>query len=166
MTRRIVLGDFKYRVTNTDTSLMSKLRMSAPALLHKINMAYHAAVQAVGSSSIWEFLPEYFMESQKKFSKAINPLKEFLEINVGDTMEMGPDKFMPYGDFGTMYSQFLRSRGHKNQAFNEDHYRCVFQEYGLTVTEKDSRMYRGSMKQVSWIQGITSKDDDEFVPDS
>ena len=159
MTRRLMLVDFKVRVQNSDTTLMSRLRQSTPAMLHKINMAYQLFVQTVGRRSVWEVLPKYFIEMQDKLKKDINPLKEFLE-SVGDVnMQLAADLRIPFDDFRTAYVQYCRKNQYRNIRLNEDHYRTVFDEYSLRVTPTENFLYNGKMKNVSWIVGIGPRED-------
>lgn len=165
MARRIVLVDFSKRVKSSDTTLMTKLRRCIPAILHKINSAYHSAVYHVGSSSLWEMIPAYFHEQQKKFKAAINPLQDFLESHGNGEMELEAEGFIPYSEFKTAYMRFLRMGGYQNIRFNEDHYRSIFEEYGLNVTQYEERFYQGNMKSCQWITGISPKPDNTTAAD-
>jgi len=159
MTRRIILVEFNYRVTTSDTHLMDKLKANSPALLHKINMAYRDMVNFVQSSSIWEIVDPYFKETQKRFSAAINPLAEFLEINDGKLFKIEPGLYMPFTDFAEMYIRYTRDRGLRI-AMNEDHYRNVFDEYGISTLPRQKKLYRGEEVEVRWLMGVTMIEDD------
>jgi len=154
MTRRIVCCDFKKRVRNSDMLLMKRLKASIPRIIHKINVAYLVAYKAFGSTSLWEHLPQYFLEEQKRFSKEINPLEEFLDGKIGDEYDQEPGLFMPFNEFVQAYTQFLKGLGKHNVKFGPDHYRIVFENYGLSVTRKEQRMYLGQQKNCLWINGI------------
>jgi phage/plasmid-associated DNA primase len=162
MTRRILNLEFNYKVKNTDTGIQMRLRKNIPAIMHKCNMAYHAAVREIGTASIWNRLPQYFEKTKKKFSKAINPLDDFfgncdlIEVNSKDN-----DLYMPLTRFKDMYLNFCRQNNYQGIRFNEDHYNTTFQSHGVAVV-KATKMYEGVMKKnIRWILGVGLKEDED-----
>ena len=166
MTRRIMVAEFNKGVKNTDTMLGQKIKERLGAILHKCNMAYHELVRNCGTASIWDKIPQYFLDTRKHLAGTINPLEDFLSNC--DLIRMDNEDLtccIPYEEFQLMYLNFCRRNNYdKGIRFNKDHWGTTFEIHGLIVKSEKEKEYKGMTKHdIKWIYGVGLKEEEGMV---
>jgi hypothetical protein len=139
-------------VTNSDPTLVNKMRAETPALMYKCNMAYLSAVREHGNQPIWNWWPKYFAETQKEIAAKIDPLRTFVENT--DRLVRNKRYYMPISDFWQHFKNFCEERSMPKKAITEDKYATVFPSYGLFATKDETLEYDGKMEARRWVRGI------------
>lgn len=142
VSRRVIIGDFKERVTEGDPQLFSKLQDEMASIILKINLAYHIASTQFGMRDIWKSLPPYFHDQKRKLRASTHGLAAFFE----EPMEcrFGPAEQWLYRDFRAAVQQFVSGRG-INIKWGDDFTRAVYAEYGVSEQTVDQD---GTMRKI------------------
>jgi hypothetical protein len=158
MTRRFVMWEFLRRVKDSangkkvDPKLFDKIVHEMPLLLLKCNLAYRHACAEYADEDIWDVLPEYFKNTQRRLKAQINPLVGFLSDP--ETIEFGPDRYIYLKEFQRHYKDWLaRNNFGRPPKFVPDHYESVFEEYSVAVAA-GKRSWDGEAVTGQWIVGI------------
>lgn len=141
-------------VTELDTSLDEKLREEAAAFLIKCNLAYQSKVRKHGLKSIWEVLPQYFIELRKLLEQDLNPMCSFLENSC--EIEIKPGSYMPYKEFKKIYEEWCGSmnlQNAKKMKLSNDYIKILFDGKSLRLVT-DTKMWCGSPLKTEYVEGV------------
>lgn len=158
MTRRFIMWEFLRKVKDSannkkvDPRLSDKIALEMPLLLLKCNLAYRHACAEYGDQDIWDVLPAYFTNTQRRLKAQINPLVGFLTDP--ETVEFGPDRYIYLKEFQRHYKEWLaRNNFGRPPKFVPDHYESVFEEYSVTVAG-GPRGWDGEQVTGQWVVGV------------
>ncbi|AGO83917.1 D5 N terminal like incomplete domain containing protein [Pandoravirus salinus] len=158
MTRRFIMWEFLRKVKDTangkkvDPRLSDKIAKEMPLLLLKCNLAYRHACAEYADRDIWDVLPAYFVNTQRRLKAQINPLVGFLTDP--ETVEFGPDRYIYLKEFQRHYKEWLvRNNFGRPPKFVPDHYESVFEEYCVTVAA-GPRGWDGEQVTGQWVVGV------------
>ena len=161
MTRRILVVEFNHRVKRSDTTLGKRMKSRLAATMHKCRMAYQQLIYDCGSSSLWEKLPEYFLNTRKNLSSMINPLEDFL--NNGEQVRVDqhdPDCYMPLEQFRDLYFAFAKKHQYGVVKLHPDQYTTTFETFGIIVKQEAEKEYLGqNYVNCKWLLGVGPKED-------
>jgi hypothetical protein len=138
--RRIVTWNFVKKVLDADPKLDVKLDVELPNILKKCIKAYLEYTQMYGNKDVWNVLPKYFKDMQKKIATSTNSLHHFLQ---SEKIVYDASKFVPQKVFVTTFmnhcqeNNLIRPRG-----FNEDIYAAPFSSREIEV-RTSTVMYNG-----------------------
>lgn len=167
MTRRILLLEFNKRVHKTDTTLGQRIKERLAATIHKCNMAYQYMIRQCGTSSLWEKLPPYFIDTRRHLAVTINPLEDFLtNCDSIYLKENDPSCCIPFEEFQIMYLNFCArgTYGKGRVRFTKDQYATVFDAHGIYIKQEVEKEFKGSTKHnIKWIYGVGLKEDDSMI---
>ena len=153
MTRRFVLVEFMNKVLNqhSDGNLDNDLCKEMSYFILKCCTAFKSWSKYYGNRSIWEILPPYFLDTQKRLRVLLNPLLAFIQ---GDEFEMNSMRYHPFSDFHTKFVMYLKTMGHDVKEHSSiDSFTSTFDECGL-VTENGSKYWGGMFVNTHWIIGL------------
>lgn len=152
--RRLLVIEFSKRVTNVDTTLDKKLDAELPLLLHKFTEAYLSTVRRVGTRSIWNVLPKYFVDIRNRMGQTLNPIKRF--IHYCEDLVYAPlnkelkIKYLHFrGKFHQWYNQ--QNLGWKNVKFTDSQFLDIIQQESLDTKDEADGKY---------VCGITLRTDE------
>lgn len=168
MSRRIVVVEFNKVIKSNDvnTNLESDIRKNFASIIHKCNLAYREMTQRMGHSGIWNYLPAYFRETQKKLAEHISPLTDFIKNGILHIDLNDDNIYMPLDEFAVMFTKYCRQNSVKMGRFTPDVYANVFETNAFKV-EFGDKIYKGVMKhKTKWIIHVCVKDDDSLVDTS
>lgn len=135
LSRRMIVFHFGRKVIDSDPLLPQKLELELPALLHKCNYAYLAAVSNFGSKSIWNTLPDYFKETQRELGESCNALRSFL---ASDQVSVDPHKYVPQNVFIKALKEYCVANNYPSFArWERDYFMAIFDDMGLSVEKTD-----------------------------
>jgi len=145
ISRRVIIGDFKERVTDGDPLLFSKLQDEMAHIILKINIAYQTAAAIHGKKDIWKALPQYFQDQKRQLRASTHALAAFFEY--GDCTK-GPEERWLYTEFRSAVQDYMHSNGFSVK-WGADFYRAVFEEYGV----RDEEVTEGDIKR-RYVTGV------------
>jgi hypothetical protein len=132
VSRRLVLFEFNHRVRKGDPNLMRKLQSEIGPILVKINAAYLEMTQRYGKSILYDVLPEYFKNTQKRVCAQTHTLAAFLQDS-GHTLAFGDGAYMREADFKELLRRYVESNQLPRSKWNTDYYENVFEEWDLAM---------------------------------
>jgi hypothetical protein len=154
--RRLVVADFKNKITQADTELDKKLRSELPALIYKCFLAYKLLRNNCGTKTIWEILPKYFKVIQKEISIETNPIKEFL-MN-GDEVVFHPTLEVPRSVFEAKIRSYLAQ---KKVSMSRPDINDALKEYGIQLVHKTGTTTEGGRHKGVFLIGVGLKESNE-----
>jgi len=135
LSRRVIVFHFGRKVLDSDPFLPQKLDQELPALLHKCNYAYLAAVADFGFKSIWNALPDYFKETQREMGESCNALRSFL---VSDQVVLDPCKYVPQHLFVKALKEYCIANNYPPfSRWERDYFMAIFDDAGISVEKTD-----------------------------
>ena len=154
MVRRVVNFAFPYKPTNSDPTLMRKLRAEMPAIIAKCNWAYRACAAQHSDRNLWTVLPQYFKDTAEEFRNQTNSLVAFLRDG---GLRFGEDLYCPVNGFIGRLNEFIGMRNFSTQSWTQDFYYSTFCEYGLQVLndEREWPVGEGVTVNGGWVVGAT-----------
>ena len=155
VSRRVIIGDFKERVTEGDPQLFSKLQDEMASIILKINLSYHVASAQFGTRDIWKSLPPYFHDQKRKLRASTHGLAAFFEEPM--ECQFGPEHQWLYRDFRAAVQQFVTGRGISIK-WGDDFTRAVYAEYGVSEQTIDQN---GTMRKMVLGVGPVRNEYDE-----
>ena len=148
--RRIVVTRFDEKVYRGDTMLGYKLHEEIPSILKQCNMYYLRAVQEVGTSNIWDFLPDYFVDNQSQMSESTNSLMNFLSSG---KLQFGEDLYCPSKVFITEYNNHCTENNLSKNKFVIDFYGGPFSQYDIDIQTNQRYIYPRSDIYKRYVTG-------------
>jgi hypothetical protein len=139
--RRILPWNFSKQVKDADPHLDAKLNDEMPAIMLKCIRAYIDYAQKYSNKDIWNVVPQYFKEIQKKVAMVASTLTNFLEQS---NVKFGKDLYIPQRDFVAQFQAHCTTNNLGKPKFNEDFYQGPFSSRDLEVRVA-SLEYRGAI---------------------
>jgi len=140
--RRILPFNFSKQVKDADPHLDEKLNEELPAILLKCVRAYIEYSRMYSSKDIWNVVPPYFKEIQKKVAMVASVLTNFLEQ---PQVKYGKELYIPQREFVALYQTHCQANNLGRPKFNEDAYAGPFSSRDLEVRVA-SLEYRGKLE--------------------
>lgn len=140
--RRILPFNFSKQVKDADPHLDEKLNEELPAILLKCVRAYMEYSRMYSSKDIWNVVPPYFKEIQKKVAMVASVLTNFLEQ---PQVKYGKELYIPQREFVALYQTHCQANNLGRPKFNEDAYAGPFSSRDLEVRVA-SLEYRGKLE--------------------
>lgn len=139
--RRLVLFEFPNKVRNSDPDLFEKLKRSLPALLCKMNRAYHEMTWRHGWADIWKpgVLPSKILEFRDKLRRDVDALAAFLDDI--EYVQLDPTSWVPESDFINTYSMYRDTNQLPKAKWCKDHYGSVFSDKEIKVEASGGRVH-------------------------
>lgn len=161
--RRVLVVPFKKTVSDSahDNQLEEKVFQEFGNVILKANRAYRAALEVVGTNSIWQHLPPIFHENRRMVSETTNPLMSFL---ASSTCSFGEEKCVPQTVFLEFFKKFCRQTGKPPPPWNEYTHAGPFEDKGivLEVVPRDcKRLYGGRMRYGVFFRGVDCAETEE-----
>lgn len=158
MTRRFVMWEFLRKVKDSvkgkrvDPNLSKKIAQEMPLLLLKCNLAYRHACAGYADRDIWDVLPTYFADTQRRLKAQINPLVGFLTDT--EAVQFGADRYIHLKEFNKHYKDWLALHNFgRPPKFVPDHYESVFEEYSVSICG-GKRIWDGEPITGQWVVGV------------
>lgn len=154
LTRRLMVFELNYRVPphQKDTQLDKKLEKELPNLLYKMIQSYFTTIEHCANKSIWDIVPKYIQNTQKKIGINTNAIKNFIHMGqsvIKNTDDTGEDNCMLLWEFNELFKEWLPTSSFANQNYDYHQYTDILQQCGLTVREiKDRGQYIFGLKKV------------------
>ena len=149
--RRMVTLRFTNKVRKGDLLLGKKIQEEMASIILKCNKAYREKADLYGRESVWNVLPQYFINTQQELARSTNPLINFL---LSENITFDENKYIPESVFKDRYNIHCRESNYSKHKFNPDFYMGPFAQYNIKVTGKEKRMYNGSVYNCVWFQGV------------
>lgn len=153
--RRIVTLKFDKRVIDGDMSLGKKLQQEMHAIIRKCNLAYLDKANTIGNKNVWNFLPEYFKNTQRQLAQATNPLMHFLSNGKLDFAKGG---YIPEKLFIQEFNDHCIENNYKRPRFNGDFYSGPFSMHGIKVVKGEKRRFppdTGRLYNGTFFENVT-----------
>jgi hypothetical protein len=159
MSRRIVMFEFTKKVRNGDPKLMMRIKTETGPLLVKINAAYMEATSKFGNKDIWDVLPPYFKDMQKKLRSQMHSLASFLSES--QQIELCDSAYMPESEFKDVLKRYVESNNMTRKTWSAEYYESIFEEWNLRVEHSTLRYDAASGKDAvrNWIVGARLRQD-------
>jgi hypothetical protein len=157
VSRRIVIGDFAEKVTESDPQLFTKLQGEMAHFILKTNRAYLAAANLHGEKDIWKALPPYFHEQKRKLRASTHQLAAFFEFGECVRGEHCEWLFREFRQAANAYMKANQYKGTVN--WDGDFKRAVFDEYGIT---EETREVNGVTRR--WVIGVAPSEEGFEIP--
>lgn len=167
LSRRILIMPFTIEIKEKDLSLDQQIQEQIANTIYKINIAYLDLVQRAGNRSVWHLMPPQIISEQKKFSQQVNPLANFLNEEIENSLRehvcddmKNNEVYMPVRVFKKVYQEWLRNNGFTHVKINEDHYKSyLVNNRGYKFVGRETRDYKGHPTAApEWIIGIDTID--------
>jgi hypothetical protein len=128
-----VLFEFPNKVKKSDPDLFEKLKRSLPALLCKMNRAYHEMTWRHGWADIWKpgVLPAKIVEFRDKLRRDVDALAAFLDDI--EYVQLDPTSWVPESEFINAYSMYRDTNQLPKAKWCRDHYGSVFSDKEIKV---------------------------------
>ena len=154
VSRRLVLFEFNQRVRKGDPHLMQKLKAEIGPILVKINAAYLEMTQRYGKSILYDVLPEYFKNTQKRVRAQTHTLAAFLHDSA-HTLAFADSAHMREADFKELLRKYVESNQLPRAKWNTDYYENVFEEWELAMELNTVRPdAAGVDTKGNWVIGV------------
>ena len=151
--RRIVTFEFGTFVDNdkVDTQLGKKLENECGIILVKSLMAYHAKIKEVGRRDVWDALPQYFLDIQKKMSQSTSPVQNFLD---SEKIKFARDLKIPRSIFVQHFKAHCSENSLGTHKVSDDLFAGPFCTKGIYFQRQGETSYNGDMfaPQI-WVVG-------------
>jgi hypothetical protein len=132
------------------TNMNVLLRNNVGNLIHKFTCAYLEKRKIVGTNSIWNNLPQYFIDQRELVNRRTNPFYEYVLSN---EIELGQDFYVELHEFKMAYRLYCKYNGHKiDSGFSQDTYEGPFANIGLKY-HIDIKVEHGVVKNYKDIDG-------------
>jgi hypothetical protein len=154
ISRRLVVFNFKKKVTKANTQLGKKLAEELPSLLMKGNRAYMEAVRKYGKKDVWDnVLPVYFKKTQEDMAEQTNSLAHFL---ASSKLVFGPEFHCRYKAFLQAFNDHVRENNLTPHKFTEDYYSSVFEERKIEFEARSSKLDLVTNRKYTcaWLVGV------------
>lgn len=160
--RRFLLIEFIHQVQDSDPQLFSRMEKNISAILLKCVRAYREMASNHRRANLWNKkgdnppLPDYFHRTRAALSRTTNSLVSFIESSGEVQIQKGAR--MQWTAFKDMYNRFCKSSGvHPQRLNSSDSYQSIFEQQGLSLTERPETMKdleTGNTVTCIWIIGI------------
>jgi hypothetical protein len=127
MSRRLLTLLMQVKITDADMSMDEKIDAEFPLILYKMYRAYTILRKQVGTRSIWDVLPNFFLKVRKDVAAATNPIKTFLLDN--DHVILDRKLQVSRMAFDEAARQYLRRAGIK---FRTDDLETALRDFKVT----------------------------------
>lgn len=154
MVRRLLILEFKERISKIDPDLDKKLEEEFPRFIFKCQQAYVSYVEKYKGSGIWEKVPNYFKQVRDKIAINMNPIKEFINSEV---VIRRPDLKMPYFVFDLKLTDYIKEKRWKVSRFSADEYESIFSDSHIKIVETSDE-WEGNRLRGRWLIGIGLRD--------
>jgi phage/plasmid-associated DNA primase len=145
ITRRLLICEFKKRITESDPNMDKRLEKEFPSFIFKCQQAYISCVEKYQGHGIWEKVPHYFREIREKVAVTTNPIKEF--ITKGNVVVISPELLMPLFVFDQCFKEYVNQKHYKSLRFSQDEFDDIFSQLGIKSINKteewEGRQMRG-----------------------
>jgi len=169
ISRRFVMWEFLRRVKDTtrgkrvDPNLGKKIAAEMPRLLLKFNLAYRNACSSYRDCDIWDVLPNYFKNTQRRLKAQINPLLAF--ISDTETFEHNATRYVYLKEFKDVYKDWLNRNSYgRPPKFVPDHYESIFEENSITIMT-GTRLWNNESIGGQWVCGLGMVTNNGMRPD-
>lgn len=133
-----------------DSSLPQKLEQDLPRFIVRANRSYLQLVEEHGNEDVWNFVPQYFHDQQRKLREETDVMLQF--INTADVVEPDPQGYVSFKEFQTAFAKFCDDTGKRRAAVTDDLCRSAFDEHGL---RKDVGQYGNPPRMMAVILGLS-----------
>ena len=158
MIRRLLIAEFKKRITNINLELERMIESELPLLIHKCNQAYRELLTKAKNRSIWDTVPSFFRQVRKAVSENMNPIREFIFQSEKVYVVAGGQ--MEAHVFDSALRAWCGEVGYKNVRFTKEDYNDVFGEYNILEEDKQDVNDSGNTYHGKWYVGIRRMTDE------
>jgi len=104
---------------NKNTQMPILLANNIGNIIHKSTCAYLEKRERVGTDSLWNHLPQYFLDKRDSVMSETNPFYSFI---TSDQVEISEEYICDMHEFKMCYSMYLRQMGMHRGKFTKDTY--------------------------------------------
>lgn len=169
--RRILSFEYNFSIPSerSDPNLFEKfIKKSVGKFLRKINVAYLVAAHEHGDEDIWKkgILSEELHMFANNMRTQVDGLERFMQdrgiegfvLDCDFAVDTDPDArpvlCMKFTDFKMRYQKFRAQHGYTAVKLDEDHFKLVFQQYGIVLHRRQKRTVEGREILADWLSGV------------
>lgn len=128
--RRLAVVHMIRGIKASDNSMAQKLALEVAAIMLKANQAYHMMLESYGHAGVWEKLPPYFKDTQRKLKCKTHPLHHFLQSN---ELDFDEDQYVTLDSFRANYMAYVNKCNLARMQWSDELYLVPFEDHKLTV---------------------------------
>lgn len=150
--RRVVITRFDHKVRNIIPDLHIQLENEISQILKACNLIYLQYITKYKNVDIWNWLPQYFKDTQNIMANSTNSLHAFINSS---SVILQDDQYIPMSVFFKHFNTFCYENNLKKPKINVDFYKAPFDKFNIRVVIKDKVRYSGTLyKNESILYGI------------
>ena len=156
ISRRLVVFKFNNRVERgvADTRLDEQLVLEMPRIIVKMNKAYLQVAAEHGASSVWDIIPEEFVDSRDRSLASISLIDSFVDQpHVVIDPERQDDMFCSVVDFMLAMRNYASDIGWDGPRASIENVTNSMPKFGVKI-KRERKMYRGKEQYLDYLCGL------------